>query len=80
MDWIGGLQWWTDTNNHFVLPNETHSPIGSHDASHYRQNRNLFAQTEIFDSNGHCITWASISNCMAEEQKLHVEDLRTSLF
>ena len=34
VDWTGGLDWWTDTKNHFYAPNETYSPVGLHDASY----------------------------------------------
>ena len=34
VDWTVGLDWWTDTKNHFYAPNETYSPVGLHDASH----------------------------------------------
>ena len=31
VDWAGGLDWWTDTKNHFY---ETYLPVGLHDASY----------------------------------------------
>ena len=34
LDWTSGLDWWTDTKNHFYAPNETYSPVGLHDASY----------------------------------------------
>ena len=34
VDWTGGLDWWTDTKNHFYASNETYSPVGLHDASY----------------------------------------------
>ena len=30
----GGLDWWTDTKNHFYASNETYSPVRLHDASY----------------------------------------------
>ena len=32
VDWTGGLDWWTDTKNHFYASNKIHMPIGLHDA------------------------------------------------
>ena len=32
VDWTGGLDWWTDTKNHFYASNEIHMLIGLHDA------------------------------------------------
>ena len=32
MDWTGGLDWWTDTKNHFYASNEIQMLIGLHDA------------------------------------------------
>ena len=34
LDWTSGLDWWTDTKNHFYASNETYSPVGLHDASY----------------------------------------------
>jgi len=39
LDWIAGLDWWTDTKNHFYASNEIHMPIGLRD-----QNSLLLAQ------------------------------------
>ena len=44
VDWTGGLDWWTDTKNHFFAPNETYSPVGLHDASYLPQNSLFLAQ------------------------------------
>ena len=33
VDWTGGLDWWTDTKNHFYASNKTHWPVGLYDAS-----------------------------------------------
>ena len=27
VDWTGGLDWWIDTKNHYLLSNDTHSPV-----------------------------------------------------
>ena len=32
LDWTSGLDWWTDTKNHFMVSNKTHWPVGWHDA------------------------------------------------
>ena len=32
VDWTGGLDWWTDTKNHFYASNEIQMLIGLHDA------------------------------------------------
>ena len=34
VDWTGELDWWTDIKNHFYVSNETHLPVGLHDASY----------------------------------------------
>ena len=44
VDWTGGLDWWTDTKNHFYASNEIHMPIGLHDAP---QNNLLLAQDQF---------------------------------